>query len=114
MLLQYGQAKSKKEEVEILLNHINTKNPQLVSTIQICRSSFSNNFLQDSTYLSTQIAKIFPPDQPGSDKRRVRGQGNARGQGNGNRRQVNKVVKKNRKSTFNAVDVTDTKSNVLK
>ena len=37
------------------MNHIKTQNPQLISTIKICRSTFSNNFLQASTYLYTKI-----------------------------------------------------------
>ena len=36
MLHQYDKANSNKEDVEILLNQINNKNLQLVSTIQIC------------------------------------------------------------------------------
>ena len=65
MFRQYGQAKSDKEEVKIILNQINSNILQFVSIIQIFRSSFFNNVLQDSTYLSNYITQIFPSAHPG-------------------------------------------------
>jgi hypothetical protein len=104
MLRQYGQPKSHKEEVEILLNQINTNNLQLVSSIQICRNAHNDDFIQATTYLSTQIAQIFPQAQPGADNRRP----NNRGGGGRNRRNVNKLKKVGGKSLINGVDVSDT------
>ena len=45
MLCQYVQLKINKEEVDILINQIHRNNVHLVSSIQICISRFSNNFL---------------------------------------------------------------------
>ena len=109
MFRQYGQAKSDKEEVKIILNQINSNNLQFVSIIQIFRSSFFNNVLQDSTYLSNHITQIFPSAHPGYNTIHAIFKGNSIFQVNSIRRQVNKVVKKNGYSVFNSIDVTDTK-----
>ena len=77
-LRQYNQPKSDREEVEILIKKINTNNTQLTACIQICRHSYSSNFNDAATYLSTHISQIFPDSQPGSHARCGRGQPNIR------------------------------------
>lgn len=99
-LRQYNQPKSHKEEVEILLNNINTNNMQLVSCIQICRNSHGDNFQDAQIYLSTQIAQIFPQTQPGSS---------TRGKHKIPKRNVSKITRtKGGKVMCNGVDITDT------
>ena len=102
-LRQYQQPKSDKEEVEILLNNINTTNIQLISCIQICRNSHGNNFQDAQIYLSTQIAQIFPQTQPGSNSR-----GRNNNPNNPRRRNVSKITRKKGKVMCNGVDITDT------
>ena len=102
-LRQYNQPKSDKEEVEILLNNINTNNVQLVSCIQICRNSHGDNFQEAQIYLSTQIAQIFPQTQPGSNSR-----GRNKNPNNIRRRNVSKITRKKGKVMCNGVDITDT------
>ena len=75
---------------------------QLGACIQICRHSYSANFNDAATYLSTQIAQIFPDSQPGSHARRGRGQPNIC------RRNVAKAQTRNGKKLFNGVDITHT------
>jgi hypothetical protein len=101
-LRQYGQPKSEKEEVEILLKQITTNNTQFSACIQICRNAHSNNFNDAVTYLGTQVAQIFPSLQPGSNTRRGRNPSDIR------RRNVSKLFTKNGKKLFNGVDITDT------
>lgn len=101
-LRQYNQPKSAKEEVDILLKQMNTNNVQLSSCIAICRATHSGQFNDAVTYLGTQIAQIFPQSQPGSNSRdRAR-------PGNGRRRNVSSLVRKNGKVLSNGVDLTDT------
>ena len=57
-LSQYNQPKSDREEVEILLKQINSNNTQIIACTQICRHSYSANFSDDATYLSTHIYQI--------------------------------------------------------
>ena len=101
-LRQYKQPKSDREEVEILLKGINTNNVQLSSCIAICRATHADDFNMAVTYLSTQVAQIFPQSQPGSNTRN-RGRTD-----NGRRRNVSSVVKKKGKVTCNNVDISDT------
>ena len=37
-------------------------------TVNICRSSHNNNFIQPSTYMQIEVARIFPDSQPSSGK----------------------------------------------
>ena len=87
------------EEVEILLKQINTNNTQLAACIQICRHSYSANFNEAVTYLSTQIAQIFPDSQPGYHTRRGHGQTNICC------RNVAKAQTRNDKKPFNGVNI---------
>ena len=72
-LWKYNQPRSDREEVEILMKHINRNNTHITAYIQICRHRYSANFNDAATYLSTQIAQIFPDSQPGSHARRGSG-----------------------------------------
>ena len=103
-LRQYNQPKSDRGEVEILLNQINTNNTHLAACIQICRHSYSANFNDAATYLSTQIARIFPDSQPGSHVRFGHGQPNIRCCN------VPKAQIRNGKKLFNGVDITHTEN----
>ena len=76
----------------------------LTACIQICLHSYSNNFNDDATYLSTQIAQIVPDSQPGSHARCGRGQPNNR------RRNLAKAQTRNGKKLFNGVDITHTEN----
>ena len=64
MLEQYNQPKGEREKVKILLGQINTNNMQFTSDICICRDSHLNTFNDACTYMSRQIATIFPQNQP--------------------------------------------------
>ena len=99
----YGQPKCHKEQVEILLNQINTNNTRLVSTIAICRDSHSGTFDEACTYLSKQITAIFPQHQPNAFGKKGRGGQKSR------YRQVSAVKRgKNGKVTCNGIDISDT------
>ena len=97
---QYNQPKSDREEVEILLKQINTNNTQLTACIQICHYSYSANFNDAATYLSTHIIQIFPDNQPGSHARCgcVKPSIFCRN--------VDKAQTRNGKKRFNRVDIT--------
>ncbi len=101
-LAQYGQPKSEREKVDILLSRINTNDQQLITAIGICRDGHSATFETACTYLSTQIAIIYPQHQPNAFGKSGRG---------GKRpkvRSINAVTTKNGKTTCNGVDLTDT------
>ena len=102
ILRQYNQPKSDREEVEILLKQINKNNTQLTACIQICCHRYSSNFNDAATYLTTQIAQIFPDSQPGSLVCRGRGEPNIR------LRNVAKAQTRNGNKIFNGVDITHT------
>ena len=68
-LPQYNQPKSNLEEVGILLKQINKNNTQLTACIQICRHSYSANFNDAATYLSTQIAQNVAKAQTRNGKK---------------------------------------------
>ena len=101
-LQQYNQPKWDREEVEIILKQINTNNTHLTDCIQICRHRCSANFNNDATYLSTQIAQIFPDSQPGYHARRGCGHPNIL------HRNLAKAQTQNGKKIFNGVDITHT------
>ena len=97
-------------------------------TVNICRSSHNNNFIQASTYLQTEVARIFPDSQPISGrygKRRhikafVRGEGDrgdgkvrgrfgGRGGRGGNNRSVRAGGRGSGKpNKENGIDISDT------
>ena len=85
-----------------MLKQINKNNTQLTDCIQICCHSYSANFNDAATYLSKNIAQIFPDSQPGSHARCGRGQPNIRC------RNVAKAHTRNGKKLFNGVDITNT------
>ena len=85
-----------------MLKQINTNNTQLAACIQIYCHSYSANFNDAATNLSTHIAQIFPDSQPGSHARRGCGKPNIRC------RNVAKVKNRNGKKLFNGVDITHT------
>ena len=85
-----------------MLKQINKNNTQLTACIQICRHSYNDNFNDTATYLSTQIAQIFPDSQPGSHARRGGGKPSICCCN------VAKSQTRNGKKLFNSVDITHT------
>jgi hypothetical protein len=57
-----------KDKVEYLLNKVQCPDKDFQMTVNICRSSHSDNFVQASTYLQTEVARIFPSAQPSSGR----------------------------------------------
>ena len=101
-LKQYNQPRAEKEQVELLIDNMNTNDTRLITVIGICRDSHSTTFEEACTYLSSQIAILFPQHQPNSFGRKGKG---------GKKptfRNVSAVVKKNGKVTCNGVDISDT------
>ena len=102
-LEQYGQPKSEREKVEILLDQINTSDQKLITVIGICRDRHANTFEEACTYLSQQVAIIYPQHQPNAFGKRGKG---------GKRPTVRNIhsvkIGKNGKVTCNGVDLTDT------
>ena len=101
-LSQYRQPKCEREKVEILLNQITTSDQRLISSIAICRDSHSNTFDNACTYLSQQIAVIYPQHQPNAFGKKGRGGRKPKIRG------VYSVKKVNGKATVNGIDVSDT------
>ena len=75
---------------------------QLTACIQIYRHIYSTNFNNAATYLSTNIAQIFPDSHPGSHARRGHGQPNIC------RHNVAKAQTKNGNTIFNGDDINHT------
>ena len=100
---QYQQPKSEKEKVDILLSQINTNETRLVTAIGICRDRHSDTFTAACTYLSQQIAIIYPQHQPNAFGRKGKG---------GKKpfvRSINSIkTTKGGKTFCNGVDLTDT------
>ena len=102
-LAQYGQPKCEKEKVEMLLKQINNNDTRIVTAIGICRDRHSGTFEDACTYMSQQIAIIYPQQQPNAfgKKDKVGRRPNFRN--------VNSVkTGKNGKTMCNGVDLTDT------
>jgi hypothetical protein len=72
-LEQYQQPKTEREKVEILLDQINTNDTRLVTALGICRDRHANTFTDACTYLSQQIAVIYPQHQPNAFGRKGKG-----------------------------------------
>jgi hypothetical protein len=102
-LEQYQQPKCEREKVEILLNQISTNDQRLISSVAICRDSHADTFDNACTYLSQQIAMIFPQHQPNAFGRVGRG-------GRRNRARNVSGIKRSRggKQIINGIDITDT------
>ena len=49
-----------KDKVDHLLNKIQCPDKDLQTTVNICRSSHNNNFIEASTYMQTEVARMFP------------------------------------------------------
>ena len=72
-LEQYEQPKHEKEMVETLLDQMNTNDNRLVTAIGICRDSHGDTFDNACTYMSQQIAVIYPQHQPNAFGKTGRG-----------------------------------------
>ena len=96
---KYGEGKSEREKVSILLEKIRTSSQKLEAAITFARSNHVANYLAATNYLATQISFIFPAQQPSQRNNRDR-----------NKRSISNVKKdKNgRFKTCNGVDVSDT------
>ena len=116
-----------KDKVNHLLNKIQCPDKDLQMTVNICRSSHNNNFIEASTYMQTKVARIFSDSQPSSGrygKRRHikafsrgegdRGDGKIRGRfgGRGGRGVNNKIVRtggrgNGKPNKENGIDISD-------
>ena len=74
-----------KDKVDHLLNKIQCPDKDLQMTVNICRSSHNNNFIEASTYMQTEVARIFPDSQPSSGRYGKRRHIKAFGRGEGGR-----------------------------
>ena len=74
-----------KDKVDYLLNKIQCPDKDFQITVNICRSSHSTNFINASTYLQTEVARIFPDSQPSSGRYGKRRYVKAFGRGEGGR-----------------------------
>ena len=101
-LEQYEQPKHEKEMVETLLDQMNTNDNRLVTAIGICHDSHGDTFDNASTYMSQQIVVIYPQHQPNAFGKTGRGGRRPRP------RQISGVKRRNGKSYFNGVDISDT------
>ena len=72
MLEKYGVPLYKEQMVEHLLDQIMSPNTELKTEFNICRSSHSSTFFKASTYLSTVVARLYPPSNPSSGRSRKR------------------------------------------
>ena len=72
-LAQYDQAKTEREKVEILLDQINTNDPRLTTSIGICRDRHTDTFTSACTYMSSEIAVIYPQHQPNAVGKKNKG-----------------------------------------
>ena len=85
LLEKYNFPVYEKDKVNYLLNKIQCPDKDFQMTVSICRSSHSNNFIQASTYLQTEVAKIFLESQPSSRRYGKRRYTKAFGRGGGYR-----------------------------
>ena len=120
ILEKYKYPVYEKDKVDNLLNKNQCPDKDFQMTVNICRSSHSCNFVQASTYLQTEVARIFPETQASSGrygKRRYvkafgggggrgsRGRGRGRFGGQGGRGQGGRGRGKPHKE--NRVDISD-------
>ena len=82
VLRKYEVPVHEEDKTRMLLNNINNPNTELKTEINICRSQYADTFENASTYLATQISRIFPEYQPTSG-RYARGGRGYRGYGGG-------------------------------
>jgi hypothetical protein len=102
-LAQYGQPRNEKEKVETLLDQIHTSDTRLVTALGICRDGHAHTFESACTYLSKQIAIIYPQHQPNALGKAGKG---GKRQGN---RSINAIKKSKGGKVFaNGVNLTDT------
>ena len=101
-LATYNQPRSEIEKVEILLDQISTNDARLVTSIGICRDQHATTFEDACTYLSKEIATIYPQHQPNAFGRR--GKGGKKPQVRG----IHAVKTKGGRTTCKGVDLTDT------
>jgi hypothetical protein len=102
-LAQYEQPKCEKEKVKMLLKQINNNDTRIVTAIRICRDRHSETFEAACTYMSQQIAIVYPQRLPNAFGKKGR---------TGRRPNVKNTnsvkTSKNRKIICNGVDLTDT------
>jgi len=74
-----------KDKVDYLLDKINCPDKDFQMAVNICRSRFTNDFVNASIFLQTEVARIFPESQPSSGRYNKRRYVKAFGRGNGGR-----------------------------
>ena len=79
----YGVPLYEKDKVDHLFNKINCPDKEFQMAVSIARSNHNKTFVDASTYLQTEVSRIFPESQPGSGRyktrRYIKGMGRGRG-----------------------------------
>ena len=75
VLRKYEVPVHEEDKTRMLLNNINCPNAELKTEINICRSQHADTFENASTYIATQISRIFPEYQPSSGRYAKGGRG---------------------------------------
>ena len=73
MLRKYGVPLYEEKKVEHLLENIKYTNTEFNTEVNICRYSNSSILIKGYTYLPTVVARIYPSNNPSSDRFRNRG-----------------------------------------
>lgn len=95
---KYGEPKSDREKVAILLKKVT--NDKLNSAVTLCRQLHPEHFGDAVSYLATEVSVIFPAFQPGGSGSKNRNRGN---------RRVASIIRKNGVITsFSGIDLSDT------
>ncbi len=108
ILEKYGVPFYEEEKVKLLLDRIQTSHAEVKTQVSICRASYSNDFVQASTYMSKEISRIFPSANVasisfGKGPKTRSGPINISSTGAGKKKGKRFIVKSN-----NGVDISDT------
>lgn len=60
VLEKYSVPYYEEDKVKLLLDHIQCNHAEVKTQVSICHASFSNDFVQASTYMAKEISRIFP------------------------------------------------------
>jgi hypothetical protein len=107
VLEKYQVPYYEEDKVKLLLDKIQNSHGEVKTQVSICRASYSNTFVEASTYMSREISRIFPSSNVASStfgKGKQRGSNNRNVSSLKNRKQKGKrsIVEKN-----NGVDISD-------
>jgi hypothetical protein len=107
ILEKYQVPYYEEDKVRLLLDKIQNNHGEVKTQVSICRASYSDDFVQASTYMSREISRIFPSSNVSSSSfgkgRQRGGSRNVSSLGNrGKRNGKRSIVEKN-----NGVDISD-------